>query len=156
MGSAARRSTNGRPVWWPGRIRSSTPQGPGRRECELKNLLAEAMLDNAMLKDLNSKNGNARPLSGTRVGRELDAVIARRGCPTMIVSDNVAHWEDARPVGLSQRRRDRLLETRKANGQCVLRGLQRSRPGGVTEYLMVPVNGRRYRTDRGMEVPLQQ
>ena len=25
---------------------------------------------------------------GTRVGRELDAVIARRGCPTMIVSDN--------------------------------------------------------------------
>src|SRR5688500_11330025 len=21
-------------VWWPGRIRSSTPQGPGRRECE--------------------------------------------------------------------------------------------------------------------------
>ena len=27
-------------------------------------------------------------LSGTRVGRELDAVIARRGCPTMIVSDN--------------------------------------------------------------------
>jgi putative transposase len=27
-------------------------------------------------------------LSGTRVGRELDAVIARRGRPTMIVSDN--------------------------------------------------------------------
>lgn len=21
-------------VWWPGRIRSSTPQDPGRRECE--------------------------------------------------------------------------------------------------------------------------
>ena len=25
---------------------------------------------------------------GTRVGRELDAVIAGRGCPTMTVSDN--------------------------------------------------------------------
>jgi putative transposase len=27
---------------------------------KLKKLLAEAMLDNAMLKDLNSKNGDAR------------------------------------------------------------------------------------------------
>jgi putative transposase len=27
-------------------------------------------------------------LSGARVGRELDAVIARRGCPAMTVSDN--------------------------------------------------------------------
>jgi putative transposase len=42
-------------VWWPGLIRSSTPQGLGRQSTKLKKLLAEAMLDNAMLKDLNSK-----------------------------------------------------------------------------------------------------
>ena len=33
---------------------------------KLKKLLAEAMLDNAMLKDITSKNGNARPSSDNR------------------------------------------------------------------------------------------
>ena len=33
---------------------------------QLKKLLAEAMLDNAMLKDLNSKNGDARCQAGGR------------------------------------------------------------------------------------------
>jgi hypothetical protein len=42
-------------VWWPGRIGSSAPQGPSDENARLKKLLAEAMLDNAMLKDLNSK-----------------------------------------------------------------------------------------------------
>jgi hypothetical protein len=42
-------------VWWPGRIRSSTPQVLADENAKLKKLLAEAMLDNAMLKDLNSK-----------------------------------------------------------------------------------------------------
>ena len=32
-------------------------------------------------------------LSGARVGRELDAVIARRGRPAACVSDNVLRWE---------------------------------------------------------------
>jgi hypothetical protein len=35
-------------------------EGADGRERQLKKLLAEAMLDNAMLKDLNSKNGDAR------------------------------------------------------------------------------------------------
>ena len=35
-------------------------------------------------------------LSGIRVGRELDAAIARRGRPTMIVSDNVLRAEGNR------------------------------------------------------------
>ena len=33
---------------------------------KLKRLLAEAMLDNAMLKDLNAKNGDARSQTGSR------------------------------------------------------------------------------------------
>lgn len=35
-------------------------------------------------------------LSGKRVARELDAVIAERGRPAMIVSDNVLRWETQR------------------------------------------------------------
>ena len=56
-GSAARRSSNGRPstvAWRPPR-----PSGCGRwrtRNRRLKKLLAEQMLDNAALKDLVSKN----------------------------------------------------------------------------------------------------
>lgn len=42
-------------VWWPGRIRSSTLKILADENAKLKKLLAEAMLDNAMLKDLNSK-----------------------------------------------------------------------------------------------------
>jgi putative transposase len=32
-------------------------------------------------------------LSGARVARELDAVVARRGKPLLVVSDNVLRWE---------------------------------------------------------------
>ena len=47
-------------------------------------------------------------LSGTRVDRELDAVIARRGCPTMIVSDNgteltsmaILRWSQLTRIGM--------------------------------------------------------
>lgn len=35
-------------------------------------------------------------LSGARVARELDAVIARRGKPLLVVSDNVLRWETRR------------------------------------------------------------
>jgi putative transposase len=38
-------------------------------------------------------------LSGARVARELDAIIAVRGRPTTCVSDNVLHWETRRRSG---------------------------------------------------------
>jgi putative transposase len=42
-------------VWWPGRIRARRLKVLADENAKLKKLLAEAMLDNAMLKDLNSK-----------------------------------------------------------------------------------------------------
>jgi putative transposase len=38
-------------------------------------------------------------ISGRRVVRELDDLIARRGAPKMIVSDNVLGWEAAAGKG---------------------------------------------------------
>ena len=42
-------------VWRAGRVRSSPAEDFDDENAKLKKLLAEAMLDNAMLKDLNSK-----------------------------------------------------------------------------------------------------
>jgi len=47
-------------VWWPRRIGCAATEGAAGRDAKLKKLLAEAMLDNAMLKDINSKNDDAR------------------------------------------------------------------------------------------------
>lgn len=38
-------------------------------------------------------------LSGVRVARELDRLMAERGRPKMIVSDNVLCWEGKRLIG---------------------------------------------------------
>ena len=61
----------------------------------------------------------------------------------------------ARPVGLPERGRDRLLPARQAHGQRVHRGVQQPPAGGVPERLVVLIHGRRQGPDRGLEVRLQ-
>ena len=62
----------------------------------------------------------------------------------------------ARPMGLPEWGRDRLLPTGQADRQRLHRVVQPSSTGKVPERLVVPVAGRCPRAHRGMEVPLQR
>jgi hypothetical protein len=61
---------------WSGSIGSQAPKGLESENAKLKRLLADAMLDNAALKDLLSKNGNAPPSERLLL---LSSVSERRG-----------------------------------------------------------------------------
>jgi hypothetical protein len=58
-------------------------------------------------------------------------------------------------LGLSQPRRDRLLSARKADGQRAHRGIQCPPAGGMSECLLVPVDGGRAPADRPMARRMQ-
>jgi len=89
---------------------------------KLKRLLAEAMLDNAALADSS--------ISGARLARELDALIAWRGPPRLIVSDNGPEMTSrpccAGPTGaawpgitLPPASRSRTPSPRASSAECV-------------------------------------
>jgi putative transposase len=77
-------------------------------------------------------------LSGTRVARELDTVIRRRGCPKTIVSDNgteltshaILRWTQSTGVGWhyiapsSRQGMHGMPERGKADAECLRRKLQ--------------------------------
>ena len=70
-------------------------------------------------------------ISGRRVARELDALIARRGKPGMIVSDKRHRVHLQRHAGLVGGEQDRLAlhRARKADAERLLRELQRPDAG---------------------------
>ncbi len=77
------------------------PQGPNQRWS--LDFVSDTLTDSrrfrilAVVDDFTRECiAGRRHLSGIRVGRELDAAIARRGRPTMIVSDNVLRAEGNR------------------------------------------------------------
>ena len=82
-------------------------------------------------------------LSGVRVGRELDAIIARRGCPQTIVSDNGTEFTSMAILRWSQEAADRLAlhRARQANPERLHRELQRAAAGRTSERDAVLVTG---------------
>lgn len=110
----------------------------------LKNLLAEQILDNAILKDVAAKNGDARceaesggacllaiiadtSLSGLRVVRELDAIIRRRGRPDTIVSDNGTELTSMTVLRWCQQTGVKSHPARLALQNCVCTGCEAAR-----------------------------
>jgi hypothetical protein len=94
----------------------------------------------------------------------LDRLATERGRPKSLRVDTSAaelpaarvRRQGARPVGLSERRGDRLLPARETDGQRADRGVQRPPAGGVPERVLVLVDGRCAGSDRRLEVCLQR
>jgi putative transposase len=67
-------------------------------------------------------------LPGLRVVRELDFLIAVRGCPAMCVSDNGTELTSMAILSWSQQRQVewQLYRTRQTAAECLHRGLHRT------------------------------
>jgi hypothetical protein len=72
-------------------------------------------------------------LPGLRVARELDAVIARRDRPAMIVSDNGTELTSLSMLVTGARHRVALHSARKAGTKCLRRELQRPAAGRMPQ-----------------------
>ena len=79
-------------------------------------------------------------LSGRRVGRELDTIIAQRGKPATCVSDNGTELTSMAILRWcpGHRRRVALHRARQADRQCLHRKPERQIPGRVSERQLVP------------------
>ena len=109
------------------------PQGPNQRWS--LDFLSDALTDGRRFRILAIVDDFTREclalvadtsLSGLRVARELDAVIARRGRPAMIVSDNGTELTSMAILRWSQEPgRVALHRARQAAAECLRRELQR-------------------------------
>ena len=96
-------------------------------------------------------------IGGRRMARELDALIARRGKPAMIVSDNGTEMTSRRHAGMGQpdRRRLALHRAGQAAAERLRRELQRQAPRRVPERGGLRHPGRGPRRDRALAARLQ-
>lgn len=96
-------------------------------------------------------------LSGVRVARELDRLVALRGRPAMIVSDNGTEFTSHAHAALvgDEPRRVALHRSRQADAERLRREPQRALPRRVPERDTVPWAGPRSPRHRGVENRLQ-
>ena len=78
-----------------------------------------------------------------QVTEALDALVKLRGRPKSLRGRQWAgvRRSHARPVGLPERGRDRLLTTGQADRQRLRRVVQRPPTGGMPERFVVPISG---------------
>jgi transposase InsO family protein len=96
-------------------------------------------------------------LSGKRVARELDAAIAERGRPALIVSDNGTEFTSTAMLALAagKRRRLALHPAGQADPERLHRVVQRPAARRTAQRDRVPLAGARPRADRRMARGLQ-